>query len=567
MNGNRFGGGFPLEYGLTLCLPMFIAQFLGKPIQPCRKMKPFGQHIISLPRALALFFFLVVLRQASFSQGRVVINEYLHWPSNSCPATAEYVELFNFGPGPVNIGCYILTDGDFSVTIPPNTILLPGQYYLLGGMSVISASCSGTGSPVSVNLNWNNCNCTSGPIPTTGDGFFSQGGNASEQIVLLSPTLQVIDALVNKDPEPSSPITTSSLGGACSSVTFDLDTMNIGYERMNVSTGNANAYGRKLNGTCAWEKQTATTPGTENNAGGTTYSYSVSFAVTNATACPNTGEATAIIQTSSPSTVYPIQYTLARDANLNYEYDINDDYWVGSQQTGPNVVLQNLQPGRYRFVLATAQGCDLRTFDFVILTCNAILPIQLKSFSAQWNRNGFPELKWTIAQPDPLAEVVVEHSSDGLNFLPIHTRKATTGLNSQNEVVWVDRHHLQGGYYRLSITHYLGGEQRNRSITVSPTVRLSNTSTGSNANNTLKVHRNSVGSDLLLFWQNQQEQQFQISLVNTMGQVVHRETTGRLLAGSIRYPLQLKGSRRENLYLVVQSLDNPAIQLRARVPF
>jgi hypothetical protein len=111
---------------------------------------------------------------SAFSQGRVVINEFMPWTSNTCGGpTAEFVELLNFGPGPVNIGCYVLTDGDFSITIPANTILQPGEFYVVSGQDVIAGPCANIDSTITVDLNWNTCNCTSGAIPTTGDGLFT----------------------------------------------------------------------------------------------------------------------------------------------------------------------------------------------------------------------------------------------------------------------------------------------------------------------------------------------------------------------------------------------------------
>ena len=78
---------------------------------------------------------LLVLSIPGLTQGRVLINEYLSWPANSCSVTSEYIELYNFGPGPVDIGCYVLTDGDYSITIPPNTIIQPGQYFVIAGQN------------------------------------------------------------------------------------------------------------------------------------------------------------------------------------------------------------------------------------------------------------------------------------------------------------------------------------------------------------------------------------------------------------------------------------------------
>jgi hypothetical protein len=90
------------------------------------------------------------------------------WPGSACGTTAEFVELLNFGPGPVNIGCYILTDGDFSVTIPEGTILQPGEFYVIAGQNVIAGPCANLDSTITADLNWNTCGCTSGTDPDNG---------------------------------------------------------------------------------------------------------------------------------------------------------------------------------------------------------------------------------------------------------------------------------------------------------------------------------------------------------------------------------------------------------------
>ena len=82
--------------------------------------------------SIRLSFFLSVLfglGYESFAQGRVVINEFMPW--SGCNTTSEFVELMNFGPGPMDIGCYIVTNGQYSVTIPPNTVINPGKYFVI----------------------------------------------------------------------------------------------------------------------------------------------------------------------------------------------------------------------------------------------------------------------------------------------------------------------------------------------------------------------------------------------------------------------------------------------------
>ena len=85
-------------------------------------MKAKSTHVLIL--LIVMLFALPDRIQAQF--GRVMINEYMPWPGNACGTTSEFVELFNMGPGPVNIGCYILTDGDFALTIPPGNHHVPG---------------------------------------------------------------------------------------------------------------------------------------------------------------------------------------------------------------------------------------------------------------------------------------------------------------------------------------------------------------------------------------------------------------------------------------------------------
>jgi hypothetical protein len=103
-----------------------------------------------------LFLFISFFSKNSFGQGRVVINEFMPW--SGCNTTSEFIELMNFGPGPMNIGCYIVTNGTYAVTIPPNTIIQPGQYFVLSGQNTLSQGCGNTDSLIHVDLNWTSCN-------------------------------------------------------------------------------------------------------------------------------------------------------------------------------------------------------------------------------------------------------------------------------------------------------------------------------------------------------------------------------------------------------------------------
>ena len=331
----------------------------------------------TIPVKMILIMLLVQFQMSfsAFSQGRVVINEFMPWTSNTCGGpTAEFVELLNFGPGPMNIGCYILTDGDYSVTIPPNTIIQPGQFYVISGQNIIPAPCANINATVTADLNWNTCNCTSGAIPTTGDGFFTDGGNASEQVVLLSPALTVVDAVIRTLPvETSSLITTSSLGGQCTSQTFDLDLMAINYETIGESAGRGNSFARKLDGDCGWVKDPQQSAGGTNNTPSETSDVDYDFAVTNATNCSNNGSVEVIVNGSNASSLFPLNYTLAYDADNDFVFELTDVYTNGTDATPNTLTVSNLTTGHYRLTVGSTLGCNLQTFPFTIFQCGTVL--------------------------------------------------------------------------------------------------------------------------------------------------------------------------------------------------
>jgi hypothetical protein len=369
-------------------------------------------------KKLVCVLLLASLLTTCFSQGKVVINEFMPWTSNTCGGTtAEFVELLNFGPGPMNIGCYILTDGDYSITIPPNTFLQPGQFYVISGQSVIAAPCANIDSTITANLNWNTCNCTSAPIPTTGDGLLTDGGSASEQVVLLDPNLNVVDAVVRSLPvEPSALITTSTLGGQCTAKTFDLNLMSINYETIGQSAGRGNSFARKLDGDCGWVKDPQQSAHATNNTPSDISDVTYSFAVTKTTACPSDGSINIIVAAPNVASLFPLNYTLAYDTDNDNVFEISDSYINGTATVPNSFALNTLAAGNYRITVGSAAGCNLKTFPFTILDCGQVLPVSLVSFSAKRN-NGQTECHWILENTETLASVIVEKSMDQLNFI------------------------------------------------------------------------------------------------------------------------------------------------------
>ncbi|MEY2938287.1 MAG: hypothetical protein RL062_876, partial [Bacteroidota bacterium] len=153
------------------------------------------------------------------TNAQLVINEILINATNancdgSCmPNTGEWTELYNNSNSPINIGCYVLTDGDWSATIPPGTILQPYAIYTIGSINSQIPN---------LNLNIATCNCTSGTASQM--GVFTNG---DEQVVIANPAGSVIDGLYwgagQFSATPS--FTTDALLG-CSSTTVALSASN-----------------------------------------------------------------------------------------------------------------------------------------------------------------------------------------------------------------------------------------------------------------------------------------------------------------------------------------------------
>jgi len=117
--------------------------------------------------------------------GPVVINEVLYDAPSGCDGSsggsvpAEFIELYG-QPG-ANVGCWIITDGDFEIVLPPTTTI-PADGYLLIGQP--STTCTG-GTPswnADIDVNTATCACISS---ASGEPTFTNGG---EFVFLYDPT-------------------------------------------------------------------------------------------------------------------------------------------------------------------------------------------------------------------------------------------------------------------------------------------------------------------------------------------------------------------------------------------
>jgi hypothetical protein len=380
-----------------------------------------------------------------------VINEFMPWAG--CNTTSEFIELMNFGPGPVDIGCYIVTNGTYSVTIPPNTILQRGQYFILSGQDVLAKGCGNEDSLVRVNLNWTNCNCTNVPIPTTGDGFLKNGGNSNDKVVLLDPNLNVVDAVATNIPvSASSSITTPTISGGCGSKTFNLGTMSINYESTGPATGNNNSIARKVDGDCGWVKTTAISAGAPNKTKSSA-SATYDFTAVSTTHCNElTGSISIQVNSSDVNALFPMNYTMAFDADGNGVFDDADHYIYGVDSSPTTIDIDNLSYGRYRIVVGTSSSCNLKSYDFFVFNCyTVVLPVTLHYFNYKGNQNGRHVFQFKIDDVSTLSHVVLEGGNAG-NFQAV---SSLHGPFRSNEIS-IATNANSFSDYRLKFTSHTG---------------------------------------------------------------------------------------------------------------
>ena len=127
------------------------------------------------------------------SSPTVVINEVMYRPdtvdgNGTNPLiTGEYIELI--GPPGTNIGCYVLSDGDWTVTIPPGTVIPPDGIFTLGH----NASPYAVRYGITYDLNVATCGCFVSATAGNGILIFTNGG---EYLALFNGAGNFIDGLL-----------------------------------------------------------------------------------------------------------------------------------------------------------------------------------------------------------------------------------------------------------------------------------------------------------------------------------------------------------------------------------
>ncbi len=204
--------------------------------------------------AAAVMFFAISNSQAQC----VVFNEIMingggsNDGSNS-PNTEEWVELYNTCDFPVDMSCFVMTDGDFTVTFPTNSIIQPHDFFTIGSSNAGFA----------VDLNWGTCNCEGGSAV----GVFTNG---TEQLVLVDENETIVDAVIWGGGQL--PVTINSTNNqGCSAVTLNLNNNNTSFTSVPPTGSNSEngcTVGLTCNGGDIWQVMCGAdiTPGTSNSA-------------------------------------------------------------------------------------------------------------------------------------------------------------------------------------------------------------------------------------------------------------------------------------------------------------
>ncbi|MCH2043147.1 MAG: gliding motility-associated C-terminal domain-containing protein [Saprospiraceae bacterium] len=216
----------------------------------------------------------------SSSFASLAINEIYVNPSGgndgANPDTEEYIELI--GPAGMDISCYVLTDGDFTITMPAGTTIPADGLFSIGNDAVWGAG--------TFDLDAENCNCFTDVNIPLGDGLLIMS-NVGEYLTLHDDTgafLEGVQYGVNQNANNTAPggsaansgqINTIALAGCPATITIpNVSALDV----IPLAPANGEGIARDPDLTGAWVVTTPTlnvynSSSTVGGGSGTAYSY------------------------------------------------------------------------------------------------------------------------------------------------------------------------------------------------------------------------------------------------------------------------------------------------------
>jgi hypothetical protein len=188
--------------------------------------------------------------------------------------------------------------------------------------------------------------------------------------------------------------------------------MPVSYETIGNSTGIDNSFARKVDGDCGWVKTTAISAHAPNKTGSTA-SSTYSFNTLSASECQSTtGSISIQVSAADVNALFPMNYTLAFDADSNGTFTNTDTYLYGVDSSAPSIDIGNLAYGRYRITVGSSSSCNLKNFDFFIFNCyGVVLPLKLLYFKYKETNNHQPLFSYSVADAAGLKELALEARS------------------------------------------------------------------------------------------------------------------------------------------------------------
>lgn len=191
--------------------------------------------------AILLFSSLSIHAQQCIYINEVMVNGPGGCDGSCSPSTEEWTELYNSCNNPIDLSCYVLTDGDFTVTFPSGTTIPANGFITIGSPN----------SGILIDIDISSCSCTSGG----GVGIFTNG---NEQLILNDNNGVLVDAVVWGTGQFPISISSGSIG-SCTSQIISYASVTSDFEPIGSSSNNGCTRARACDGSSIWLERCTTT--------------------------------------------------------------------------------------------------------------------------------------------------------------------------------------------------------------------------------------------------------------------------------------------------------------------
>jgi hypothetical protein len=209
--------------------------------------------------------------------------------------------------------------------------------------------------------------------------------------------------------------------------------------------------------------------------------------------------------------LFPMNYTLAFDKDGNGVFDMADEYFYGQDASAPSIDITNLAYGRYKLIVGSSAGCNLKSFDFFIFNCyGVVLSLSLESFAFKGTQNNEHKFACSFKGNEKPASIWLERG-DGTAFTNVSTASIKPIENNRYIIsapVTGDK------YYRL---RYAGidGKEFYSSTIQTPVI---------SASNNVRYYPNPAEDYLYIQIETDRQQKGFVEIVNSAGMVVDKRS-------------------------------------------